>query len=210
MSAGDLLPRMTKLYSFPNAQTEIATELTIRMQNILHSPTVARYDVIYKLYRRQSEKLMTIQFSNSANMYCYSGSAVYEVGPDLELMLLKLKLWKLRQTMKITGSMHELDRTGPNSSGKCQICVGVISPGPSTKGIILDLQEAQSQVPGEGHMDEQVLRDVMGSKFDSLMVQNNPAASVVLSTGATLSTQAAEQSGKIQTAAAYFEMFSKL
>lgn len=203
--------RNCKLYSFPNAPTEHATELTIRIQNILHSPTIARYEVTYKLYRRQAEKLMTLQLNNNASLYCYCDSAIYELGLDLEPLLVKLKAWTLRQTMKIVGSIHEIDHIDSDEARKTQVSVGVISQGPSTKGIVIELREAAHQVvPTEGHLDEHVLRDIMGTKFQTLMVDTNPATSVVLSTGTDLPIHVTVQPEKIQIASAYFEMFSKL
>lgn len=202
---------LTKLFSFPNAPTEIATQLTTRVQNILQSPSIARYDVTYKLYRRQSDKIATLQFSNSPVLYCFSGSAVYELGSEFENVLLKLKTWTLRQTMKIMGSVHEISATDLGTLGMRRVSVGVISQGPSAKGLVLDLQEAHEDgSQAATALDQSALHSLMGPIYRTLLVDSQIASTMMLFTGGGLVTNQPARSGKLQTAASYFELFSNM
>ncbi|CCG80770.1 protein of unknown function [Taphrina deformans PYCC 5710] len=201
----------TKLFSFPNAPTENASHITTRIQNILQSPLISRYDVTYKLYRKQSEKLATLQFGSSPVLYCLCGSDVFELESEYENMLLKLKTWNLRQTTRIIGSVHEIEKAGLGTSGSRRVSVGVISQGPSTKGIVVDIQESYEDVlQAAMEVNENILHSIMGPIYNTLAIDLKTSQPLILSTGTGLLVDMPVNSGKMQTATSYFELFSKL
>lgn len=206
-----MIATVTKLFSFPNAPTENASHITTRIQNLLQSPIVGRHDVTYKLYRRQSEKLATLQFNNSPVLYCLCGTDVFELGSEYENMLLKLKTWTLRQTTRIIGSVHEVEKAGLGTSGTRKVSVGVISQGPSTKGIVVDIQESYEDVLQAAlEVNENILHSIMGPIYNNLANDLKTSQPLILSTGTGLLVDMPVSSGKMQTAMSYFEMFSKL
>lgn len=200
----------TKLYSFPAAPTELATQITKRLQNILQSPITMRYDITYKLYRRQLERLAIVYFAGTQKLFCFAGSQIYEVGPEFEDLLNKAKMWTLRQTMKVAGSVHEIERPGTAMSGSnTRVSIGLISQGPSSKGLLVEVCEPTYMSTIQSHANMAILSEIMGPIYETLLATAKKAA-IVASTGANLSTATESAVGELQTAAAYFELFAKL
>lgn len=201
----------TKLFSFPAAPTELATQVTTRLQNILQCPITMRYDVTYKLYRRQLEKLAIIHFTSSRRLFCLAGSNIYEVGVDYEDLLNKGKMWTLRQTMKVSGSVHEIESLGVAAlQSAVRVSIGLISQGPSSKGLLLEVCEAAPSLPvAELQANDQMLLELMGPVREALLATTNRAPMIV-STGAELTGAIMLPSDGERAAAAYFELFAKL
>lgn len=202
----------TKLFNFPGAATETTSQLTTRILNILQSPVVARYEVTYKLYRRQAERLATLQFANDGTLYCLCGAEVYALGLEYENLLLKLKTWTLRQTMRISGSSHDVECLGSScGTSKRRISTGMITQGPSSKGLLLEIRESQDDALENAlQSDEQILQDIMGPIYQVLCLSMKPEALMTLSTGASPSLDLPIRSGELQAAMSYFELFSKI
>lgn len=202
----------TKLFNFPGAATEITSQLTTRILNILQSPVISRYEIVYKLYRRQSERLATLQFANNSNLYCFCGSEIYALGSEYENLLLKLKTWILRQTMKISGSVHEIERSVIGCGvTRRRTSIGMITQGPSSKGLVLDVRETQENVLETAlESDEQMLQDIMGPIYQNLFLSMKSDALMTISTGSSLSSETTVKTGELQAAMSYFELFSKI
>lgn len=207
----------TKIVYFPDASTEISSHLTTRIQNILQCPSVSRYEVTYKLYRKQSERLTTLAFANSSVLYCLCGNEIFEMDSELENVILKLKTWILRQTIKISGSTHDLDGSGLLLSTARRVHVGTISQGPSTKGMVLDIRETPKDLLQSAlEPEDQTLTEILGPLQVSLFASTITNSSMSISTGADLSLQIknilnhVQSQMQIQKAMSYFELFSKI
>lgn len=194
----------SKLYSFANAPSEIPLQITARITNILLSPQISRFNVTYKVYRRQAEKLSILQLSEEpAMVYVLSKSGVYSLTSEFETIVLKLNTWTLRQTMRIDGTVHDVERISNGRVETRRIKTGVISQGPSSKGIVIDIQESQtSESIGKEH---EVLDEIMGPMQQALLANaDKTGVTIQISNGQSLS-----ESETAQTALAYFELFSK-
>lgn len=203
-----------KVFCFPDAGTELSSQVTTRIQNILQCPSISRYEVTYKLYRRQNDRLITLQFYNSASLYCLCDSEVFELSAEYENVLLKLKTWSLRQTIKILGSIHDLNGSGLVLTSAHRLSVGTIIQGPSSKGMVLELRETPKDIlqraPETG---AQMLAEILGP-FQRSAYKSN--ASAIMSTGSELGAQIknlldhTQSRENVQMALCYFELFSKI
>lgn len=201
----------TKLFSYPAAPTELATQITKRIQNILHSPITMRYEVTYKLYRKQLERLATVHFTSSQKLFCFAGAEIYEVGTEFEDLLNKAKLWTLRQTMKVAGSVHEIGGSSVAAGqSSTRVSVGIITQGPSSKGLLLEIcRPDQNSTMPQVQTKDQILSEIMGPIHETLLTTAKKSPMLV-SAGVELTSTTMLLPGRIQAAAAYFELFSKL
>lgn len=206
------------LLCFPEAGTDIATQLITRIQNIHQSPSSARYEVTYKLYRKQSERLATFHFANSSHLYCLCGNDFFELSPEFEHLLLKLKAWTLRQTIRITGSIHELQPMTLGSATINRISVGTIIQGPSSKGIVLEIRRNSKGVLQSGldPEEEQTLAELLDPYRETLYHGTKSSFFVINSTASAQKFKVKNVSPDLQVqetitmAMCYFDLFSKI
>lgn len=194
-----------RLYTFVNVPSEVPSQLTNRIVNLLQSPQLARYDVTYKVYRKQSEKLTTLHISSDAKkLYVLIKDHVYALSIGLEEVILKLNTWTLRQTMKINGSVHDVQRLSLGSIETRRVRTGLATQGPSSKGLVIEIEDPKLENQLEA--EHTVLDELMGPIQQNLLANaSKTGVTMQVTDGHSIRTD----TDIPKTVLAYFEMFSR-